>query len=135
MKFKGLDGRRYGISIESYEVNVSGGNRSIGQDKLGYFLASLFKNFKLYEEFPCVPLNLRLDFFIPALNIAFEFDGKQHDEYVAHFHKDRYGFARSKRNDAMKKQWCETNGITLIRIKEKDLKLEILEKIIHDATG
>jgi len=134
MKFRSVDGKWYGIDIGTYERGNTL-SKSHAQDRLGDILEELFENFKLYEEFPCVPTNLRLDFFIPVLNLAFEFDGEQHDRYVAYFHKDRYGFARSKANDTMKECWCQANAITLIRIKEKDLNKETLEKIIYEQTG
>lgn len=78
---------------------------------------------------------LYLDFYMPFLNLAFEFDGEQHDTFVEHFHGNAEGFYRSKMRDARKNELCEEQGITLIRFSHNDgldsafVKSRILESI------
>jgi hypothetical protein len=59
--------------------------------------------------------NLFFDFYIPDFNISIEYDGKQHFGPV-----DYYGGFPSynylKKTDAIKNNYCLTNGIKLIRI-------------------
>lgn len=59
---------------------------------------------------------LRLDYFLPRLGIAFEFDGEAHFNYIEHFHGDRKGFIRAQRRDRDKDERCEEEGIVLIRV-------------------
>lgn len=133
MKFVGLDGRIYGI--DPYN-NVIPRQRSEGQNKLLELLIEALPSYKIIEEFQCPGTrNLRLDFYLPALSIAFEFDGRQHKEYVPHFHKNRVGFARSQNNDNDKQQWCEINQITLVRFQDKELNKKDFGNKIREATS
>ncbi len=131
MKFKGLDGRTHGISIDRFKWNGHG--RSKGEETLGNLLHELFPLCGIFHEFNCPSTRLRLDFFLPSLFLAFEFDGNQHEKFTPHFHKDRIGYAQSQTNDASKEQWCEINNITLIRVVESELDLETLESKIDEA--
>ncbi len=60
----------------------------------------------------------RLDFLIPHIATAFEYDGRQHSVYTPFFHGDEAGFRAAKRRDAEKDFICETEGIRLIRIQD-----------------
>jgi len=57
---------------------------------------------------------LFLDFYIPLHHLAVEVHGKQHFEFVPHFHVDRYGFAKHKKRDNEKLEWCQINNIRVI---------------------
>lgn len=118
MKFLDLEGRERGIDITPFKRKRP---KSIGATRLREELDQLFPMFDILEEFPCVGTRLKIDFFLPRLKIAFEFDGKQHEDFVPHFHGDRQGYARSQNNDADKDTWCEVNEITLFRISESEL--------------
>ncbi len=131
MKFKGLDGRTYGISIDKFKWNGHG--RSQGEEALGNLLHEMFPLCGIYHEFTCPSTRLRLDFLLPSLNFAFEFDGSQHEKFTPHFHTDRVGYAQSQTNDAKKQEWCDLNDITLIRVMEGELDLETLESKIDEA--
>jgi very-short-patch-repair endonuclease len=83
----------------------------------------------LQQLFPCVDIyaevyidGVYFDFLIPLLNIAIEVDGRQHDEFVEHFHKNAAIFGRYKRNDGKKESLCELNDFTLIRIKDAEAR-------------
>lgn len=58
---------------------------------------------------------LPFDFYIPSLNIAIEYDGKQHFEPITYF-GGYCGLESRKVNDTIKTSYCEDNNITLIRI-------------------
>ncbi len=60
--------------------------------------------------------NLFIDYYIPVLKLAFEFDGRQHSEYVPYYHQDIAGFMRSKLCDEAKNKWCVDNGVDMIRV-------------------
>jgi len=80
------------------------------------FLHKVFPADTILEEV-AIPGNLWLDFYLPDRKIAVEAHGRQHFEFVKHFHGTRIGFASSKRRDREKAQWCEDQQITLIEIR------------------
>lgn len=64
--------------------------------------------------------HLYLDYYIPMLKLAVEFDGLQHEQYIPYFHKDIQGFMRSQQADKAKDQYCLDNDISLIRINHDE---------------
>lgn len=64
--------------------------------------------------------NLYVDFFIPFINTAIEFDGAQHFHYVERYHKTYEGFLNSIYRDRLKDKLLDEHGIRLIRISYKD---------------
>lgn len=83
---------------------------------------------------------LQLDRYYPELKLAWEFDGKQHEEYNKYIHKSKKNFDYYKECDRLKEINCKKKGITLIRIAwnykitPEALKLDILKanKALHD---
>lgn len=65
--------------------------------------------------------SLRIDFFLPKLNIAIEFDGEQHYKFCKEFHKTKQDFLDGCQNDRNKDAFCKQKGIEVIRIREKHL--------------
>jgi hypothetical protein len=74
---------------------------------------------------------MQLDRYYPDLKLAFEFDGKQHDEYNKYLHRSKANFEYYKQCDRLKEKHCKDNEITLIRIAwnykitEDALKIDI----------
>lgn len=60
--------------------------------------------------------NLELDCYNADLKLAFEYNGRQHYEFVPHFHKNKEAFRNQQYRDVMKHKKCQENGITLITI-------------------
>jgi len=75
---------------------------------------------------------LELDGYNKDLKIAFEYQGKQHYEYIEGFHKSIKDFKYQKEKDRLKIQKCKENGINLIqvpyRIKFKNMEKYIIKK-------
>lgn len=77
---------------------------------------------------------LNFDFYIPRLKTCIEYDGKQHFVLCEYFGGQKE-FNRIQKSDTIKTNFCQTNGIKLIRIpyNKKDseiisiLKKEIIE--------
>lgn len=94
---------------------------SKGENKIREYLKSIFFDFiEQYKFKDCKNINpLPFDFYIPSLNIAIEYDGKQHFEVVP-FSKDENknieNFKRCQQNDKIKTQYCKDNNIKLVRI-------------------
>ena len=100
--------------------------RQLGSEQLEHYLISkgiyfikekVFKGMNSTRNAP-----LRIDFYIPELLLALEYDGYQHYTYTKMFHKDISDFKRAVKNDRIKDLFCHTKGIELVRIKYKDLK-------------
>lgn len=63
---------------------------------------------------------LELDGYSETLKLAFEFDGRQHDEHVSYFQPKKADFENQQRKDQVKEMLCEKAGVTLVRVKEDD---------------
>jgi hypothetical protein len=77
---------------------------------------------------------LYLDMYLPDFNLAIEVNGRQHYEFVPHYHKYRHQYARNRLNDDLKREWCEINNIKLIELKYSD-SIEEWDEQINRATG
>ena len=59
---------------------------------------------------------LELDMYNEDLQLAFEYDGAQHNHFTPHFHKTRDQFEYRKLLDNLKSQLCKDHGVLLVRI-------------------
>lgn len=66
---------------------------------------------------------LFLDIFLPQLGIVIEVHGRQHDEFVEHFHGDAEGYKQSRRRDRWKEEWAAETGHTWVVLRKKDLPI------------
>ena len=101
-------------------------------DALFSKIREVLPGYGILEEFPTVGLSpvLSIDFVIlSGIRLAFEADGRQHSEFVPHFHGTRANFARQKLNDVKKEQWCIANNIKLIRVSSIE-EVESLAELI-----
>jgi hypothetical protein len=74
---------------------------------------------------------LFFDFFIKDLGVLVEAQGRQHTEFIQHFHVDRDGFMAAKRRDNLKHEYCEKEGLVLVSFDDDDVLSEsnLLNKI------
>ena len=79
---------------------------------------------------------LFLDIFIPQLALVIEVHGRQHDEFVKHFHGSPDTFRASKRRDSLKEEWVAENGYTLVALRRSQLPItaERLLEIIDEVS-
>jgi hypothetical protein len=72
----------------------------------------------------------RFDIFIPELNVAIEYQGRQHYEPVAFFGGEE-GFLRTQKRDALKAELCTENGIDLVYFRyDETITCELVESRI-----
>ena len=115
---------------------------SKGEEQLFETLSREFSNYYVASHFPIKVgrRTLYIDAYIVSLKIAFELDGRQHEEYVPHFHGDVSGFERGQENDRLKEQWCKDHNVKLIRFRHneqptvKRLRNKIKETLIDGET-
>ena len=112
----------YDLNDKEYKWNLVGYQASSGDSRprseLHLKVRKLIKQVwpvpPLLEEVPLPGCRLFADFFIPSIKVMVEAHGRQHFEYVHHFHGRMKNFLESKKRDLLKKQWCEHNKINLI---------------------
>ena len=81
--------------------------------------------------------NLELDGFCEDLSFAFEYQGKQHCEYIHHFHRKEEDFKRQQERDKLKLKLCKKHNIDVLIIphtlsyqNENELRIFIKEELI-----
>lgn len=116
MKVKGLDGKLHSWYLVGYQPKLSDDRmRSSLHIQARELIKKVFTSEKLLEEVP-LPGSGGLfgDFYLPQSKIMVEVHGRQHYEFVSHFHQNIQGFIASKKRDNNKADWCSLNGITLV---------------------
>jgi hypothetical protein len=95
-------------------------------------LYELFPTMRILEEVPIKPRSKTqfLDFFINNIKLAVEVHGQQHYKFNTMYHASAQDFLNQRKNDTDKRDWCETNNITLIELPY-DKKVEEWKEIIQ----
>lgn len=109
---------------------------SVIATQVHYMLTKLFPS-KPFNQVSCEyyvnykGCKLFFDFYIKKLNLFVEVQGRQHTEFVKHFHADKRSFLQQRERDNLKRIWVEENGYHLIRLydTEKITEKLVLEKI------
>ena len=127
MKIIGTNGQEITIDIRQnkHPVRSEAACKSKLQYRCGQILREKFPHDPILDELPIPGHGIFLDFFLPTYKIVIEIDGRQHDEYVPFFHKNKRGFTKSKDRDAMKEQLCDINGFVFCRV-DSELRLKEL---------
>lgn len=96
---------------------------------LDEIIAAEYINHGFYSIFLSPKLQpLQMDRYYPDLKLGFEFDGRQHGEYIKYIHKSRKNFVYQQQCDKIKDKEAIANGITLIRVGHKE---KITEDLIR----
>lgn len=88
---------------------------SIGEKMCRYVLESLTGK-KFIKNKKILGWRFELDGYNEELNLGFEFQGRQHFEFVRRFHRTELGFEKQKYRDIFKKKRIKDIGIKLIEI-------------------
>lgn len=86
---------------------------SKGSQALYGQLLEMFGGARIEPEY-CVGESLRLDFYLPDHKLGFEWHGRQHKEFVEHFHGSIAGFKDAQRRDRRKLELCAELGIAVV---------------------
>ena len=130
MVFKTIDGREKNAKIHKYLIDWDAKSRSKVQFTTKKYLQKYWKNHVVFEEFPVLGTRYTLDFFNANRNIAIEVQGRQHFEYVGHFHnKNKANFLMQLKRDREKRKFCEINDIVLFEITEDEIRKGLNKQI------
>jgi len=117
MSFVKLDGTECKIKLKPTQRNSA----SAPHKRARQLLKELYPFDTAFEEV-ALPVKrgttLFADFLIPNRRMMVEVHGRQHFEYVAHFHGDMHSYYKAQARDRCKAEWCELNDIELIVLKE-----------------
>ena len=104
------------------------------EEELRTMVKRLFKYYKVIKTQNALKgWALELDIYIPALKLAFEYNGKQHYRWVKYFHPTIEEFKYQQYKDRVKKKLSKMNGIKLVIVKYDEVLSEqlILSKLKH----
>lgn len=85
----------------------------------------------ILEEVPLKGTRMFIDLFLPFKLKMFEIQGAQHTLYNNFFYNNKLEFYKSKKRDALKRDWCTKNHIKLIELPYD--KRKRWEEIIRGA--
>lgn len=101
----------------------------VSQEKLFHLILEVYSD-AIAEYSPDWLKHQRIDVFIPQLNLAFEYQGRQHYEPIDFFGGEE-AFKKTIERDLRKQHLCEENGVRLIywKYSEEITKSALIKKI------
>lgn len=101
--------------------------QSVGAKSLYKILCELYGDENIIKEFSeswlinnITGKRMYVDFYIPQLKLAIEYDGSQHDTYVEFIHKNYRNFYYQVYRDRLKERLLLSHGIKTLRIKYEE---------------
>lgn len=136
MKVKGLDGRTHTWDLAGHVPLGSEQAGSSGHKLARKLLEKLFPLDKRLEEVILPGTgNLRADFFLPSRRLVCEVHGRQHYQFVLHFHQTRLGFIKHQQRDRDKREWCELNNINYCELPHDESEDQWAKRILSGPAG
>lgn len=123
-------------SIEN-KIRISKGYNIVGslynESLLFKLIQDAFPNYEIISQYsPAWLGRQRIDIFIKELNIAIEYNGKQHYEPVMYF-GGKEGFLKTIQRDKIKKNKCIRNGCKLIEVKYDEDLQKTVERLKNEV--
>jgi hypothetical protein len=115
MKYVTWNGETFKWNFTKYHNRKKHSNKSKLHQICREILAERYVHYSIYEEVTLPGINLYADFYITN-NLIVEVHGRQHYEYVPHFHKSQGGFLKAKKRDKDKMNWATENGLLYIAL-------------------
>lgn len=133
MEFIGLDGKKKKLkrSASNYMIDWDANSRSKVQKRFKDFIKDQWYFDVVFEEFPLVGSRMTFDFYNASKNLKIEVDGMQHTQFSKFLHNgSKTNFRKQLFRDCQKEDYCELNGLTLLRFTEDEVNKEI-EKVLR----
>jgi len=102
-------------------LSVPDNRGSAGQRYLFDLCIKIYPANRVEWELYIPDTNQRFDIFLIDYGIAIEYQGRQHYEYVEHFHKDDLGYIDSIKKDRIKLEWATNNGIVILYFDDSNM--------------
>lgn len=122
MKVIDIYGRERKVNLKKYLIRWDEESCSKFQTSIKKFLFPYWKTHVVTEEFRIPSSKLRCDFINWSKKILIEAHGRQHTDFVKHFHSSRAGFLKSLRSDREKELWANKIGFLHIEIYPEDVQ-------------
>ena len=87
------------------------------------FFYPFWRDHTVLEEFRIPSSLLRIDLLNLTKKIVVEIHGRQHTDYVKHFHGNREGYRAAWLKDIEKEDWISKAGFKFVEVFEKDVPL------------
>lgn len=119
----GLDGKEHKFNYSKYKDRENREGKSSHHKEARELLKNLFPFYNAYEEVTLPGKDIMYaDFFIPQLSLVVEVHGEQHYSYIPYFHESKADFAKSKKKDKDKIEFCRLNNfcIAVLPYNEKE---------------
>ena len=108
---------------------------SKGEQQIKRFLDKAGIEFEFQKYFPEWNIGIHyFDFYIPEYNLVLEYHGRQHYEFVPHFHKTEENFYYRLSKDKIKKESALSRGLNYISISYHIEDLEKLLSVLFNST-
>jgi len=118
MRVKDLDGKVYELKLTGHIVDGSESKpRSDLHRQAREIIREKFPLLTSLEELPVKLYSnatVYLDFFLPQSKLCIEVNGRQHFEFIQHFHSNLMGFKLHQKRDREKREWLDLNNIKLV---------------------
>ena len=120
MKLYDTEGNLISIRINPKDYEIRDKSKSGVQKEIGVLLKNRFPMCIILEEWQ-IPgkSGMTFDFIVLPEKLAIEVQGRQHYDFVKHFHRNIDGFKKQKERDKKKKEWCNVNGFSLYEIENE----------------
>lgn len=96
-----------------------------------------FPNTLIKEEYYVNYRGTRLffDFHLPTLDILVEVQGRQHYEFVEHFHSDAASWRAHQKRDRLKKEYAVNEEQTLVTIDYDEIPITTTDLLVRIDTA
>ena len=124
MIVKGLDGKEYNWkpkgadACDEYKSKLHLGIRNLLKEIYPFDI--ILEEVSLPGTSKLKGKDLIADFYIPNRLLIVEAHGEQHYKYNSFFYKNKFEFAKAKKRDMDKLQWCELNNIRVVSLSYSD---------------
>jgi hypothetical protein len=128
MKLINSNNKTVKISVKEsdYPLKTETSAKSKIQFNCGKLIKDHFPSDPILEDVPVDGASFYFDFWLPRRKIVFEIQGRQHDQYVKFYHKDKNSYFKSIDRDLKKEEFCRINDIKLFYART----IEELEKLL-----
>ena len=134
MQIKTLDGYSLRWSLTGHHAHAKLINKSSFHISARKVIRNIYPTLQVLEEVP-VPIKKSetyyFDFYLPMIKTVIEVHGEQHYQFSKFYHINMFGFAKAKKRDRDKIEWCNINNIKYIELPYNETENQWIERMYH----